>query len=1567
MDSFELSARLDEDETRHAWHRFLSSGGGGEGPAHVDYTALSVLVITLGLIMLVEAVRHWLESLATNRPLFKAVLTGVYAECTFRTCVCVCVCHLVYELFLIRIVIVCIRHIFLVSTLGVVELFIYLLHTYYAGLGLAQENLFVQVHFSLFYTALFNAIHSVIVAAYATRLSRKHWVKTETLELNHYVEIREEFQLVTDQLEKVRRDRGGIWGGASNFMFGVVASIRYPALRRKYHGLLMQIRFHELRVHFLQAYNLPIKLKISDYLMRSEMNVLIGLVNVSLTAWLLLTGAANILWLVMGIILYETQNGDIVGRCLTWIFFTSMALFVIMAIVMHNKMDRIFKAIMKEKQLWDLNESIDKKLADQQKQLFWFSDPKVVIAAIQFMQFGYAVALSIVIIFYSTLLDGTVRIVWYFLVIGVSYSIFVYVVGMIIPRYTLCTSMGQLVDMRRLHETVSNYHLQEAILEQLELKDFQASNDLAIEKVRGSQEPDPLFSGSLIPPYESNASRVNDGKLLSNVRGRKDMTKDMETAELMAELVKTDTASLRDTLPASEREALDARKQNRANRKKSNSEGVGAMAAIGLTSRHRQQLKDMFGGLVSATRDDSSLPRSALTPEWSRAGFNYKADGPDNLSTSPDLPIVGLSKEDTTPAGLQALRKSRSRRRKTVSDGVALMSRRTSGIEWTQSFSSVQENQQTINQNASGLLSDDNVSSRDPITVPPVHLEKALTKPVLSQSLASQLPTSDARDRKLGSSGMASEVHDHDQLFLSAWTKQPISPHDSTGHGGIGTERPFGESVSNHQSHLAPFLQLSTLHCKDASSDTDDKNSIASEAATTDVDDPPLIDPLKLLTENPPIPLRERIRTFYLSETFRTMSSVIGTMLAFFFVGERVAGFLRVEGISNEQDFVFFAFETMASFWVLYGLFICFLLNVCILFYAMAPFNLLETNKERMTLIGGVLDLIICVGCLVVMTIAENRRCCNPGIDGGNPSTNSSAAVVLDPTECNCLAFGSRVFGGLGSIEPYTALVSLRVFRFWTANRIVLYFKETVSKESQSAEVTENRSEDEAEASKTPLLMTDERGTTVELWEVAVGKYPDIVAEYGEFSGELLRAMLGISNFLPQFKDNAARDEGLPDQTAAKEYTIQKKYAGLNIHAQEIIMAGALGSRVRTVSQQLTGDAVDTIYENEISNDGKSLTFEIDTTPMETLNSHYHFAAPTARLVKSMRRCDKKLLPMQDKWTGVDVLITRFEIVYLSASDVDATELGDVVDDTRQALIATKGGKGLRLCDVAVGRQVLGILPLSDVDSVFVEREMPHLSIPGRTDGPSFETVQHEYWIPAEKGDFVSRNSSWCSVKQDILKIHSVHGGTLKLRFYSDLEDSKAHSERWITENEAEGPIFKNNAFQWAQAIIRYCGPEQLRQPLPHFGDDTSDELRDFLLVHRKETRGPPNRHSSIFIPRHSRSARGDMASSLRVFTRSNSDVMRPGQIATNLAEGEVDSMQRRPSKFQFRSSSMGERFGSFRARSGGSRRASEPARSIKGSTNGLSPLSAKEKSEDEAFFGIVEEEEDEVEVSDVV
>lgn len=49
----------------------------------IDYSVLSVAVMTLGLIMIVEVFRHRLDHAAAHRPFSKAVLEGVNSECKY--------------------------------------------------------------------------------------------------------------------------------------------------------------------------------------------------------------------------------------------------------------------------------------------------------------------------------------------------------------------------------------------------------------------------------------------------------------------------------------------------------------------------------------------------------------------------------------------------------------------------------------------------------------------------------------------------------------------------------------------------------------------------------------------------------------------------------------------------------------------------------------------------------------------------------------------------------------------------------------------------------------------------------------------------------------------------------------------------------------------------------------------------------------------------------------------------------------------------------------------------------------------------------------------------------------------------------------------------------------------------------------------------------------------------------------------------------------------------------------------------------------------------------------------
>jgi hypothetical protein len=82
MDSSSYSHHQDEEEHEYEYEfydRYLAAKDTTEEP--LDYTVLSVGVLTLGLILFVEVIRHRLDHAAHGRPFFKTVLEGVYSEC----------------------------------------------------------------------------------------------------------------------------------------------------------------------------------------------------------------------------------------------------------------------------------------------------------------------------------------------------------------------------------------------------------------------------------------------------------------------------------------------------------------------------------------------------------------------------------------------------------------------------------------------------------------------------------------------------------------------------------------------------------------------------------------------------------------------------------------------------------------------------------------------------------------------------------------------------------------------------------------------------------------------------------------------------------------------------------------------------------------------------------------------------------------------------------------------------------------------------------------------------------------------------------------------------------------------------------------------------------------------------------------------------------------------------------------------------------------------------------------------------------------------------------------------
>ena len=415
----DLDQHLHYDDN-HVIKRFLAASA---QKVTLDYTVLNVVILTLVLILVIEVMRHRLDVWAGSNPFFKTVLELMYRELT---------------------------------TLGIVECVIYLLHKYWQDFNVTYEAVFIDIHFMLFYTAVINAIQSSLVRVLTTRLTNKQWTMTEDIDIYHYVAIRKEFDRIEQQLQfdsnpntgtsisrlQDSNDGNGLFPENQNYfrntLNDIALTIRHPFLSSRKKSLIVPVKFHELRAHFIESNNLPQKFKVSPYLNLSLTSVLLEFVQISPAAWILLMASANLLYFLTGAILDATGSVGSITTFMLSVFFTVASLFAIIQFLITLKMKSIFSHIINTKTTWSTRDAVDASTEEEksreQLNLFWGGAPHLIIVATQYMMFGYAIGLAFIASYYTDLKEGkwitTLLLVWL-----ASFSVFMFMVTRMMPWY----------------------------------------------------------------------------------------------------------------------------------------------------------------------------------------------------------------------------------------------------------------------------------------------------------------------------------------------------------------------------------------------------------------------------------------------------------------------------------------------------------------------------------------------------------------------------------------------------------------------------------------------------------------------------------------------------------------------------------------------------------------------------------------------------------------------------------------------------------------------------------------------------------------------------------------------------------------------------------------------------------------------------------------------------------------------------------------------------------------------------------------------------------------------------
>jgi hypothetical protein len=345
------------------------------------------------------------------------------------------------------------------------------------------------------------------------------------------------------------------------------------------------------------------------------------------------------------------------------------------------------------------------------------------------------------------------------------------------------------------------------------------------------------------------------------------------------------------------------------------------------------------------------------------------------------------------------------------------------------------------------------------------------------------------------------------------------------------------------------------------------------------------------------------------------------------------------------------------------------------------------------------------------------------------------------------------------------------------------------------------------------------KGTITELWSLAIHKYPHIVSEHGAFSGPLLESMLGIEA-MPAEKVMGVNGHVVSKQMQKSDETL---LSGDN-------KANSSSMRRKSMSRRRMHKSV-----GSSSSIGENLTDENDG----------NLIRPLASLVRSMRRCQYKWLPLLDTWQEVDLVLTKFELVWLATKPFNGLWDKDVEtrrDSVSKLLRSRKGGKGISLSDTVVGREIIGRLPLEDIEEIKVHRFPPNLKLQKQKireqDAENASDEFHfssEFW--AESLETPSLyigypDERFQRVVEDNLLLHS-RQGTLCLRFLVDLVDEEKREHRNTNVNYLG---MKEGALLWCQTISHLCGPRQLKQKLTYFGENAEKELLDFVEIQDRKS-----------------------------------------------------------------------------------------------------------------------------------
>ena len=252
--------------------------------------------------------------------------------------------------------------------------------------------------------------------------------------------------------------------------------------------------------------------------------------------------------------------------------------------------------------------------------------------------------------------------------------------------------------------------------------------------------------------------------------------------------------------------------------------------------------------------------------------------------------------------------------------------------------------------------------------------------------------------------------------------------------------------------------------------------------------------------------LNDSLATFFLGRTYKMLSLLFGPIPCFFIIAMRVEAFNHASCLlDNVPNTVHLPLNW--SFWTEVALYCAMMIEMLVV---IATFRTRWHEGFEYSILAATFGILINVMCLLLLVFSEVERCCTT-YTGDDESRRFLAAdydlggygyKCADETKaCSCSDFGARTYGGLGWIEPFTALIALSPLRFLVAEYIISFFRTSGMDDLRALNKRHVSHHDHG-------LGSEEIHKMREYWMVCIGQNSFVAKSQGLFSGEMLLCML---------------------------------------------------------------------------------------------------------------------------------------------------------------------------------------------------------------------------------------------------------------------------------------------------------------------------------------------------------------------------------------------------------------------------------------------------------------------------